>query len=124
MDIEAIEVLTSIVTTPGRVLMTIHPYDSQTNTWGPPLRSASLDLDRNDNGKWKSFHISGLHLNEGKTYGFQLESPNSYIGMGEAAGSSLAPPLPSGKEWQFIKNDNKGHSFSYFSLAFRVEARA
>ncbi len=124
IDIEAIEVLTSIVTEPGKVLMTIHPFDAQTKTWGPALQSASLDLDKNDNGKWKSFTIFGLHLNKGKTYGFQLKSPNSYIGMGEAAGCYQSPPLPSGQEWQFTNKDKKGHSFSYFSLAFKVEARA
>ncbi|MBC7889125.1 MAG: hypothetical protein H7Z13_14715 [Ferruginibacter sp.] len=123
-DLEAIEVFTSIVTTPGSVLMTMHSFDSQLKSWGPVLGSASVDFNKVDNGKWKTFKISGLHLNKGKTYGFRLESPNSYIGVGETVGSYPTPPLFNGQEWRFTKNDEKGHSFSYFSLAFKVDVRA
>ncbi len=124
VDLEAIEVLTSIVTSPGKVLMTLHTFDSQLKSWGPVLGSASVEFNGTDTGKWKSFNISGLHLNKGKAYGFRLESPNSYIGMGEAAGSHQTPPLINGQEWKFTNNDQKGHSFSYFSLAFKVAVRA
>lgn len=124
VDLEAIEVLTSIVTSPGKVLMTLHTFDPQLKSWGPVLGSASVEFNGTDNGKWKSFNISGLHLNKGKAYGFRLESSNSYIGMGEAAGSHQTPPLINGQEWKFTNNDQKGHSFSYFSLAFKVAVRA
>ena len=76
------------------------------------------------NGKWMAFDLSGLHLAKGQTYGFRLESPDSYIGMGEAAGSAQQPPFNNGKEWKFTNNDQKGDSYSYFSLAFKVEIRA
>ncbi len=124
VDLEAIEVLTSIVTTPGKVLMTIHTFDPQLKSWGPVLGSTSVEFNGTDNGKWKSFNISGLHLNKGKAYGFRLECPNSFIGVGEAAGCYQTPPLFNGQEWQFTNNDQKGHSFSYFSLAYKVEVRA
>ncbi|MEP7107423.1 MAG: hypothetical protein ABI760_05560 [Ferruginibacter sp.] len=124
VDLEAIEVFTSIVTTPGKVLMTLHPFDTILKSWGPVLGSASVDFNRADNGKWKSFIIPGLHLNKGKAYGFRLESTNSYIGVGETVGSYDTPPIINGQEWKFTGNDKKGQSYSYFSLAFRVEARA
>ncbi len=124
VDLEAIEVFTSVVTTPGNVLMTLHSFDSQQESWGPVLGSADVDLTNTDTGKWKTFNISGLHLNKGKTYGFRLESSNSYIGMGEAAGCYKTPPFLNGQEWQFTNTDKKGLSFSYFSLAFKVDARA
>ena len=126
VDLEAIEVLTSVVAMPGHVLMTLHSFDSQQESWGPVLGSASVDFNRNDNGKWKSFNISGLHLAKGKSYGFRLQSLDSetYIGVAEAARCSQTPLSNTGQEWQFTNTDAKGHSFSYFSLAFKIEARA
>ncbi|MEJ7587546.1 MAG: hypothetical protein WKI04_08290 [Ferruginibacter sp.] len=121
-QLEAIKVFTSIVTSPGNVLMTLHTFDPQLKSWGPVLGSASIECTRNDTGKWKSFNIPGLHLNKGKAYGFRLESSDSYIGMGEAA--SQTPPLINGQEWKFVNKDPQGQSFSYFSLAFKVELRA
>ena len=124
IDLEAIEVLTSIVMIPGKVVMTLHTFDPQLKSWGPVLGSASVDLNKTDNGKWKAFNIPGLHLNKGKAYGFRLESPNSYIGVGETVASYQTPLLINGQEWKFTNNDQKGQAFSYFSLAFKVAVRA
>jgi hypothetical protein len=123
-DLEAIEVLANMVSAPGKVLMTIHNFDSHLKSWGPVLGSASVEFSGTDSGKWKSFKISGLHLQKGNSYGFRLESPHSYIGMAEAATSHKNPVLNSGQEWKFSNADQKGHSFSYFSLAFKVDVRA
>jgi hypothetical protein len=123
-DLEAIEVFTMIVSTPGKALMTLHEFDPQLKSWGPVLGTASVDFTRDDNGKWKTFNISGLHLNKGKSYGFRLGSENSYIGVGETVGSYETPLLITGQEWKFINDDQKGESFSYFSLAFKVDVRA
>ena len=124
VDLEAIEVFTSMVSTPGDVLMTVHSFDSQLKSWGPVLGSAKVDFNKTDTGKWKTFSMHGLHLNKGRAYGFRLESPHSFIGMGEAAGSHQKPPFINGQEWKFTTQDQKGHSYSYFSLAFKIEARA
>jgi len=121
-DLEAIEVYTSIVTAPGKVIMTLHNFDPLHQSWGPALGSSSVDFATTDTGKWKSFSIPGLHLDKEKSYGFRLESSNCYIGMGEAAGHT--PPLVNGQEWTFVNNDQQGKSFSYFSLAFKVAVRA
>ncbi|MEO7766683.1 MAG: hypothetical protein ABIS01_04625 [Ferruginibacter sp.] len=122
--LEAIEVFTSIVTIPGKVSLTLHTFDPQLKSWGPVLGTASVDFNSSDNGKWKSFNIPGLHLNKGKTYGFRLESTHGCFGAGETVGSYQTPLLINGQEWKFTSNDQKGHSFSYFSLAFKVEVRA
>jgi hypothetical protein len=124
LDLEAIEVLTSVVTLPGHVLLTLHSFDSQLETWGPVLGSSSVNFTKTDTGKWKSFNISGLHLSKGKSYGFRLESHDTYIGVAEAAGSRQNPLFNSGQEWKFTNADQKGHAYSYFSLAFKVDARA
>lgn len=123
-DLEAIEVLTSMVTTPGKMVMTVHNFDSNLKSWGPVLGSASVELNNADTGKWKAFNIAGLHLNKGKVYGFRLESPNAYIGVGETVGSYKAPLALTGQEWKFAKNEQHGQAFSYFSLAFKVAVRA
>ncbi|MCW3090596.1 MAG: hypothetical protein JWP81_1665 [Ferruginibacter sp.] len=122
--LEAIEVFTSVVTTPAHVVMSLHTFDPQLKTWGPSLGTANVELNRSDNGKWKSFNMPGLSLNKGKTYGFRLESPNGCIGVGETVGTYKTPLLVNGQEWKFTNHDKKGQSFSYFSLAFKVEVRA
>ena len=123
-DLESIEVFSSIVSNPGQVVMTLHQFDIHHRTWGPAIGSATVQLDKSSVGKWVSFHIPGLHLHKGQSYGFKLESANAYFGIGEAAGTHSNPPFHNGQEWQFFKNEQKGNSFSYFSLAFRVGLRA
>lgn len=123
-DLDSIEVFSSMVTDAGKVLMTLHSFDQQKNSWGPAMGSASVELSRTDTGKWICFSIPGLHLQQGHAYGFKLECPNALIGVGEAAGSHKQPPYSNGQEWKFSKKDQQGHSFSYFSLAFKVGLRA
>lgn len=123
-DLEAIEVFSSIVTRPGKVTMTLHNFDVQQNSWGPALGSASVDINNGEAGKWLAFNIPGQHLDKGKAYGFRLGSTDTYIGVGEAAGSHQMPPFVAGQEWQFTKGDLVGQSFSYFSLAFKIGLRA
>ncbi len=121
-DINAIEVYSNFVSQPGNVMMTIHSFDPQQNSWGPALGSASVDLKKSDSEKWIAFKIPSLHLDKGKSYGFRLESHDSYLGVGEAAGSAKQPPFSAGQEWKFINNDKHGDAYSYFSLAFKVRA--
>ena len=123
-NLETIEVFSSIVTKPGTMIMTLHHFDSLQKSWGPALGSASVHVNSSATGKWIAFNIPGMHLNKGKAYGFRLESPDSYVGVGEAAGSHQTPPFSSGQEWQFTKNQKNTQSFSYFSLAFKVDTRA
>ena len=122
-DLEKIEVFINLVTHPGQMVMTVHQVDESAKTWGPALVSASIHLNCDDSGKWKSIHIAGAHLKKGEYYGFRLECPNSYIGLGEAIFSHSNPTLINGQEWKFTNIDKKGVPYSYFSLAFKVEAR-
>ena len=123
-DLEAIEVFSSIVTQPGQVAMTLHTFDPQLQSWGPSLGSATVEFNHTCNNKWVAFKILGLHLAKGMSYGFRLESHDSYVGVGEAAGSAKQPPFASGKEWRFTSNDKKGDAFAYYSLAFKVGLKA
>jgi hypothetical protein len=119
-DLNEIEVFSSIVTKPGKVIMTFYDFDLSHNSWGHSLGSASVDINASKTGKWVAFSIPNLHLNKGKSYGFRLECPDTYIGVGEAAGSAQSQAFNSGQEWQFTKKEKAGHSYSYFSLAFKV----
>lgn len=123
-NVETIEVYTNIVTTPGNVMMTIHSFDHEKNSWGPALETSNLEINKSDSGKWVSFNIPSLHLNKGESYGFRLESQESFIGVGEAAGSAKQPPFSSGQEWHFSKQDQKADAFTYFSLAFKIGIKA
>jgi hypothetical protein len=123
-DLGGIEVFSSMVTAPGKVMMSLHSFNASEKNWGPVLGTASIELSKDDTGKWICFDIPGLHLNKGQTYGFMLECPNTLIGVGEAAGSHTQPPFVNGQEWKFVGKDKKGRSFSYFSLAFKVALRA
>jgi hypothetical protein len=123
-DLDAIEVFSSIVTKPGKVIMTLHSFDSQQKSWGPALGTSSVDISSTEAGKWLAFSMNGMHLDKGQSYGFKLESPDTYIGVGEAAGCHTKPPFGAGQEWQFTKKKSNGECFSYFSLAFKVDMRA
>ncbi|HSN60552.1 MAG TPA: hypothetical protein VLR49_06440, partial [Ferruginibacter sp.] len=85
--------------------------------------SAHVAFNRTLNNKWVAFNIPGMHLTKGKSYGFRLESHDSYVGVGEAAGSASHPPFTSGQECKISAN-SKVDAFSYFSLAFKVVLKA
>jgi len=123
-DLESIEVFSAIITKAGHVTMTLHSFDRQENCWGPALGSVTLNIHKEEAGKWLAFCMPGLHLDKGKAYGFRLESPDTYLGVGEAVGSHMKPPFGAGQEWQFTDKHQDGRCFSYFSLAFKVEVRA
>ncbi|MFT3981134.1 MAG: hypothetical protein QM687_11735 [Ferruginibacter sp.] len=123
-DIEAIEVFPTVVTKPGKLQMTVYDFDEQKNQWGASLGTAIIDINRESNGKWVPFNLKGLHLNKGKSYGFKIESNDTYIGVGEAAGSAKQPPYDNGREWRFENNQPVPNSYRYFSLAFKIDVKA
>jgi hypothetical protein len=123
-DLETIEVFSSVVAIPGQVMMTIHTFDPLHQSWGPALGSANVQFNHSHNNKWVTFSIPGLHLTKGSSYGFLMESHDSYVGVGEAVGSAGHPPFLSGKEWKFTNNSKKIDAYAYFSLAFKVGLKA
>ena len=123
-DLDAIEIFSALVLNPGNVKMTIHSFDNATKVWGPALSTSSIAINKVDNEKWISFPQTGLHLQKGNTYGFRLQSNDSCIGIGEAAGSRLQPPFIGGQEWTSNSEGQPGKYYSYLSLAFKVGLRA
>lgn len=123
--LEAIEIFPSLIAKPGKIILTVHHYDPDKKSWGPALSTSSLQVNCNESGQWLSFEMDGIQLQQGKTYGFRIESPDAYIGLGEAVGNYQHPPYDKGQEWKFTKKqDSEGCCFSYFSLAFKVDTKA
>ena len=123
-DLAAIEIFSAIVTKPGKIIMTLHNFDTEQKRWGPALGSSSVDILNTEAGKWLAFDMPGMHLDKGKAYGFRLGSPDTFIGVAEAAGDLSRPPFHYGQEWQFTNEQSEGQCFSYFSLAFKVDMEA
>lgn len=122
-DLDKIEVFSTIVTNTGKMIMTFYDFDNQHNKWGQSLGSASMEISKTTAGKWVAFNMPHLHLNKGRAYGFRIECPDTYIGVGEAASSHQMPSFSEGQEWQFTNQNKVGHSYSYFSLAFKINMK-
>lgn len=123
-DLDSIEIFSTYITKNVPVDLTIHLFDSENKSWGPELRTSTVEFNRIDSGKWISFPLQGLHLQKGKTYAFRLKSDAGLIGVGEAASGNNHLPFTTGQEWVSNSDDLKGNYFSYLNLAYKVEMRA
>lgn len=120
----AIEIFSSVIPRPGKMIMTLHYFDPVLKNWGPPLSTCSINVDCNESGQWLAFDLPGMQLHKEKVYGFRIESPDTYIGVGEAVGNHNQLPFEQGEEWVFTQRTGSGKHFSYFSLAFKVDRKA
>ena len=123
-DLDAIEILPNMISSNGQLFMSLHTFDALENKWGPAIDTSMVEVDSADTGKWLAFDMHGKHLDRGKTYGFLMESNGSCIGVAEAAWGADQPYRTNGQEWKFENKNAEGNSFSYFSLAFKVDLRA
>ena len=115
-----IQVYSSSVHQPGDMALTLHEFDTATKTWGPSIGDATLFLQKGDDARWIRFYLQPVSLKKDVTYGFRLHTNNAMVGIGEAASHSKQP-FTFGHEWKATSADKKGHYYSYFSLAFKVE---
>jgi len=118
-----IQVYSSAVTQPGEVILTLHPFDAATKTWGPAICNSKLNLERGDDARWIRFELDPVALQKGATYAFRLQATNALIGLGEAV-SNAKKPFLFGLAWNGDTNNKLGRFFNYFSLAFKVELSA
>jgi hypothetical protein len=114
-----IQVYSSTVHQPGDVALTLHEFDANTKTWGPSIGNASMFLQKGDDARWVRFYLPPVSLKKDGTYGFRLQTNNAMIGIGEAASHAQQPFT--GHEWSGDSKNEKGHYFSYFSLAYKIE---
>ena len=122
-QLDNIQVYSTAVHQPGEMSLTLHEFDSDSKTWGPSIGESSLHLETGDDAKWIRFPLNPVSLRKGVTYGFRLQANNALIGIGEAA-SGTTNPFTFGHEWNADSTDQRGHFYTYFSLAFKVELRA
>ena len=122
-QLDNIQVYSSAVHKSGEITLTLHEFDEASKTWGPAITNASLKIAKNDTAKWVRFALQPVSLFKNSTYGFRLHSNDGMIGIGEAA-TGTREPFSFGHEWHADSKNEKGHFFSYFSLAFKVELRA
>ena len=115
-----IQVYSSTVHQAGDMALTLHEFDTTNKTWGTAIGDATLFLQKGDDARWIRFGLPPVSLKKDMTYGFRLQTDNAMIGIGEAASHSRQP-FTFGHEWSGDSANIKGHYFSYFSLAFKVE---
>ncbi len=115
-----IQVYSSTVQEPGDVALTLHEFDVTSQNWGPAIADASMFLQKGDDARWIRFGLAPVELKKDTHYGFRLQTQNAFIGIGEAA-SHAKQPFTFGNEWKSDAAGSKGHFYSYFSLAFKVE---
>jgi hypothetical protein len=80
-----------------------------------------MQMEIGDNSRWIRFGLEPVTLKKNVAYGFRLQAPEAFIGIGEAAHQSKHP-FNFGMAWNGGSHiPEKGRYFNYFSLAFKVE---
>jgi hypothetical protein len=123
-QLDNIQLYASAVQNPGDIHLTLHEFDAVNKTWGPSIGQSTLMVEKTDHQKWIRFILPvTLQLRKASTYGFRVKTNNAMVGLGEAA-SDNRHPFTFGHEWNGDSTNQRGHYYSYFSLAFKVELRA
>lgn len=119
-QLDNIQLYSSAVQCAGEVVLTVHEFDTRSKTWGPPIGSSALEVEKGDNGKWIRFDLPLVQLHKDITYGFRVHANKAMVALGEAA-TGTKQPFTFGYEWNGDSKNERGHYYSYFSLAFKVE---
>ena len=119
-QLDNIQLYSSAVPYPGEIIMTIHEFDTGLKKWGPSIGSSTLELQKDDHAKWIRFSLPPVELHKDETYGFRVQTHKAMVGLGEAA-TGTKQPFTFGHEWNGDSGNERGHYYSYFSLAFKVE---
>lgn len=122
-DLDNIQVLSSAVANPGKLVLTLHHFDPDKRTWGPELSTSTVTVERNNKSAWIQFELPSIKLERGRHYGFKLVAPDAFVAIGEAV-TGNKEPFENGQEWTGSSRDKEGHYFTYFSLAYKVELKA
>lgn len=121
-QLDNIQLFASAVQNPGDIQLNVHEFDPVNKTWGASLAQCTMSVSKKDIHQWIRFSFSTLELKKASTYGFRLKTNNALIGLGEAACDNQHP-FTFGHEWNADSTDQKGHFYSYFSLAFKIQLR-
>lgn len=119
-QLDNIQLYSAAVQYGGQVVLTLHEFDTKSKKWGPSIGSSTLEVQKGDNARWIRFGLPPVQLRKDSTYGFRVKANEAMVGLGEAA-SGNKNPFTFGHEWSGDSRNEKGHYYSYFSLAFKVE---
>lgn len=122
-QLDNIQLYAAAVPNPGEISLTLHEFDEASRTWGPPIGESTIRVNKDDRGKWLRFLLPSLQMRRSVSYGFRVRTNNAMVGLGEAACDNQHP-FTFGHEWSADSLNQRGHYYSYFSLAFKVELRA
>lgn len=122
-QLDNIQLFAEAVPYPGDIRLTLHEFDAINKTWGPEIGQSTLAVRKEDDHQWIRFSLPTLRLKKAATYGFRVQTNNALVGLGEAACDNQNP-FTFGHEWNADSTNQRGHYYSYFSLAFKVEMRA
>lgn len=116
-----IQIYSDTVTRPGALFLTLHEFDATTKTWGPAIGQSTVQMETKDKARWIRFELEPVSLKQNVAYGFRLQAPEAFIGIGESVHESKSP-FNFGMAWNGgTQQSDKGRYFNYFSLAFKVE---
>jgi len=118
--LDNIQLYSAAVQYAGDVVLTLHEFDTGSKNWGPSIGSSTLEVHKDDHTRWIRFSLPPVQLKKDTTYGFRVQTNNALIGLGEAAAGNKYP-FTFGHEWSGDSRNERGHYYSYFSLAFKVE---
>ena len=118
-DLNNIQVYSTLVHSPGQVMLSLHAFDEEAKSWGPVLASATTAIAKSDEDTWIRFEMPPMPLHKNATYGFRLFAHHAMIALGESA--TTGQKHFNGHEWHADSNNQTGQFYSYFSLAFKVE---
>ena len=119
-QLDNIQLYSAAVQNSGEVLLTLHEFDANLKNWGPAIGTSKLEVQKGDNDKWIRFDLPPVYLQRDIVYGFRVQANEAMIALGEAA-TGTKNPFTFGHEWNGDSRNEKGHFYSYFSLAFKVE---
>jgi hypothetical protein len=118
-SLDSIQVYSAAVPHPGELLLTLHEFDCGSRNWGPPIAKSRQFIERSDEKRWIRFELDPVMLKKNSCYGFQLQSKDACIGLGEAV-TNAKTPFTFGPSWSKSRNNGSGDYYNYFSLAFKV----
>ena len=122
-QLDNIQLFAAAVQHPGDIQLTLHEFNPGSKTWGPSIAQSVFSVKKGDDHQWIRFILPQLQLRKAATYGFRVQTNDAMVGLGEAACDNQHP-FTFGHEWNADSTNQRGHYFSYFSLAFKVEMRA
>lgn len=122
-QLDNIQLYATAVPIAGELLVTLHAFDNEQQTWGPVLAQSSKAITAADRGHWLSFAMPSVTLEKNNCYGFRIQARGGLVALAEAACDNKHP-FNFGQEWNADSFNQRGHFYSFFSLAFKVEMRA